>query len=69
MASSGWKEKENDMGVKEAIETLDRFCASQDHWCGNCPIGSKGSSEWLDWGCPIGALIDDTTIMRALEDI
>lgn len=54
------------MGVKEAIETLDEFCKRQEYECYECPIGRQADEDWIHWGCPIGTLIDDTTIKRAL---
>lgn len=57
------------MGVKEAIETLDRFCTSQDHWCSNCPIAKNADQFWFDWGCPIAQVIDDTIIREAIAEM
>lgn len=53
--------------VRMGIQMLDEFCQSQERWCGNCPIGTNASQEWLDWGCPIIQLIDDTQVRNALE--
>ena len=57
------------MGVKEAINILERFCGRQDHQCADCPIGSHADEEWLEWGCPIPSVYDDSTIQNALADM
>lgn len=61
--------EENDMGVKEAINILERFCERQGYQCADCPIGSHADAEWLEWGCPIPNTFDDSTIQNALADM
>lgn len=57
------------MGVKEAINILEKFCGKQGYQCADCPIGSHADAEWLERGCPIPLVYDDGTIQNALADM